>query len=234
MEMGKWQKYKQKSCTVILSPDGGKDFQILAGARMCRIYEVTIRDGCTQDLACGYWILKIFWKKKQISWKTWEKNLIIKCTYLIQTNPCMQIVFTCMRSYTFKRPIIKLLTNTLYILFFITLCHLFNINSMFQKRSVDWTLPNPQEAPSLITRCKKHTNSSLSSWINFKAFSASTCLSATVEYNSFSNAAAASAFIQKKVWVFKMLCSCHLSNVQNPVDIPLYWLVYRDPYNGLV
>ena len=26
---------------------------------------------------------------------------------------------------------------------------------------------------------------------------------------------------------------CHLSNVQNPVDIPLYWLVDRDPYNGL-
>ena len=24
----------------------------------------------------------------------------------------------------------------------------------------------------------------------------------------------------------------HLSNVQNPVDIPLYWLVDRDPYNG--
>ena len=27
---------------------------------------------------------------------------------------------------------------------------------------------------------------------------------------------------------------CHLSNVQNPVDIPLYWLVDRDPYNGLL
>ena len=25
-----------------------------------------------------------------------------------------------------------------------------------------------------------------------------------------------------------------LSNVQNPVDIPLYWLVDRDPYNGLL
>ncbi len=155
----------------VWKPDGGKDFQILAGARMCRIYEVTIRGGCTQDLACGYWILNIFWKKKHISWKTWEKNLIIKCTYLIQTNPCMQIIFTCMRSYTFKNPVIKLLTNTLYILFFITLCHLFNINSMLQKRSVDWTLPNPQEAPSLITRCKKHTNLSLSPWIKISKHS---------------------------------------------------------------
>ena len=27
---------------------------------------------------------------------------------------------------------------------------------------------------------------------------------------------------------------CHLSNVQNPVDIPLYWLVNRDPYTGLL
>ena len=26
----------------------------------------------------------------------------------------------------------------------------------------------------------------------------------------------------------------HLSNVQNPVDIPLYWLVNGDPYNGLL
>ena len=26
----------------------------------------------------------------------------------------------------------------------------------------------------------------------------------------------------------------HVSNVQNPVDIPLYWLVDRDPYNGLL
>ncbi len=25
----------------------------------------------------------------------------------------------------------------------------------------------------------------------------------------------------------------HLSNVENPVDLPLYWLVDRDPYNGL-
>ena len=25
-----------------------------------------------------------------------------------------------------------------------------------------------------------------------------------------------------------------LSNVQNPVDIPLNWLVDRDPYNGLL
>ncbi len=25
-----------------------------------------------------------------------------------------------------------------------------------------------------------------------------------------------------------------MSNVQNPVDIPLYWLVNRDPYNGLL
>ena len=31
---------------------------------------------------------------------------------------------------------------------------------------------------------------------------------------------------------FFFLC-CKLSNVQNPVDIPLYWLVDRDPYNGL-
>ena len=28
--------------------------------------------------------------------------------------------------------------------------------------------------------------------------------------------------------------SSQLSNVQNPVDIPLYWLVNRDPYNGLL
>ena len=27
--------------------------------------------------------------------------------------------------------------------------------------------------------------------------------------------------------------AAHVSNVQNPVDIPLYWLVDRDPYNGL-
>ena len=26
----------------------------------------------------------------------------------------------------------------------------------------------------------------------------------------------------------------HLSNVGNPVDIPLYWLVNRDPYYGLL
>ena len=26
----------------------------------------------------------------------------------------------------------------------------------------------------------------------------------------------------------------HLSSVKNPYDIPLYWLVYRDPYNGLL
>ena len=24
----------------------------------------------------------------------------------------------------------------------------------------------------------------------------------------------------------------NMSNVQNPYDIPLYWLVNRDPYNG--
>ena len=29
-------------------------------------------------------------------------------------------------------------------------------------------------------------------------------------------------------------CLEHLSNVQNPYDIPLYWLVDRDPYNGLL
>ena len=28
--------------------------------------------------------------------------------------------------------------------------------------------------------------------------------------------------------------SHHLSNVQNPYDIPFYWLVNRDPYNGLL
>ncbi len=26
----------------------------------------------------------------------------------------------------------------------------------------------------------------------------------------------------------------HMSSVQNPYDIPLYWLVNRDPYNGLI
>ena len=26
----------------------------------------------------------------------------------------------------------------------------------------------------------------------------------------------------------------HLHNVQNPYDIPFYWLVYRDPCNGLL
>ncbi len=26
----------------------------------------------------------------------------------------------------------------------------------------------------------------------------------------------------------------HLSSDQKPCDIPLYWLVYRDPYNGLL
>ncbi len=26
----------------------------------------------------------------------------------------------------------------------------------------------------------------------------------------------------------------HTTNVQNPADIPLYWLVDRDPYNGLL
>ena len=30
------------------------------------------------------------------------------------------------------------------------------------------------------------------------------------------------------------LFKTHMSNVQNPVDIPLYWLVDRDPYNGLL
>ena len=32
------------------------------------------------------------------------------------------------------------------------------------------------------------------------------------------------------IWLLK---DWQLSNVQNPYDIPLYWLVYRDPYNGL-
>ena len=31
-----------------------------------------------------------------------------------------------------------------------------------------------------------------------------------------------------------MACICHVSNVQNPYDIPLYWLVFRDPQNGLL
>ncbi len=26
----------------------------------------------------------------------------------------------------------------------------------------------------------------------------------------------------------------YMSSVQNPVDIPLYWLVNGDPYNGLL
>ena len=30
------------------------------------------------------------------------------------------------------------------------------------------------------------------------------------------------------------LRSFHLSKVQNPYDIPLYWLVHKDPYNGWV
>ena len=28
--------------------------------------------------------------------------------------------------------------------------------------------------------------------------------------------------------------NCFKIHVQNPVDIPLYWLVDRDPYNGLL
>ena len=28
--------------------------------------------------------------------------------------------------------------------------------------------------------------------------------------------------------------SLHLSNAQNPYDIPLYWLINRDPCNGLL
>ena len=31
-----------------------------------------------------------------------------------------------------------------------------------------------------------------------------------------------------------MACIYHVTNVQNPYDIPLYWLVFRDPQNGLL
>ena len=31
-----------------------------------------------------------------------------------------------------------------------------------------------------------------------------------------------------------LIASFKVSNVENPVDIPLYWLVNRDPYNGLL
>ncbi len=31
-----------------------------------------------------------------------------------------------------------------------------------------------------------------------------------------------------------MLQAGDMSNVQNPVDIPLNWLVDRDPYNGVL
>lgn len=162
-------------------PDGGNDFQILqedfvhfAGARMCRIYEVTIRGGCTQDLASGYRIRNNFWEKKtQISWKTWQKIIIIKCTYLIQTNPCMQIIYIHLRAHILLKTQLQYQTldeHTVHHIFSITLCHLFDTNSMFQKRSLDETLPNPQETPSLITRSEKAkrfiTNSII--WLGFK------------------------------------------------------------------
>ena len=214
-------------------PDGGNDFQILqedfvhfAGARMCRIYEVTSRGGCTQDLASGYRIRNNFWEKKtQISWKTWQKIIIIKCTYLIQTNPCMQIIYIHLRAH------ILLITQLQYqTLDEHTVHHIFpshfaissiptacsrSVPLMKHYQTHKKHLPSSQDP-------KKQSNSSLTPlydlvsngiglytfwWIRCiiktsTHFHASTCLSATVEYNSFSNAAAASAFIQKKVGVF--------------------------------
>ena len=35
-------------------------------------------------------------------------------------------------------------------------------------------------------------------------------------------------------YMFDVVPSIHLSNAQNPSDIPLYCLVNRDPYNGLI
>ena len=41
-------------------------------------------------------------------------------------------------------------------------------------------------------------------------------------------------FVFFRILVLMLFFSSHLSNVQNPVDIPLYWLVDRDPYTGLL
>ena len=43
-------------------------------------------------------------------------------------------------------------------------------------------------------------------------------------------------FSRSEFWKVQLVTSpkTQLSNVQNPVDIPLYWLVDRDPYNGLL
>ena len=38
----------------------------------------------------------------------------------------------------------------------------------------------------------------------------------------------------KKKEVKEMKPWRNMSNIQNPDDIPLYWLVHRDPYNGLL
>ena len=40
--------------------------------------------------------------------------------------------------------------------------------------------------------------------------------------------------ISKVQLPWPILVTGHMSNVQNPYDIPLYWLVHRDPYTGLL